>query len=82
MYGDGPEAGSVATYLNWQEWEPDNWDNMEHCVRVTEGIYYDNNCDRSIWFVVEFECPVGTIIDDQGTACIGTREFSGVIRLV
>ena len=69
MYGDGPEAGLEATYLNWRDGEPDNWDNMEHCVRVAEGEWGDTNCNYNFWFVVEFECPPGQVLNSNGEGC-------------
>ncbi|XP_017134109.1 accessory gland protein Acp29AB-like [Drosophila elegans] len=46
-------SGKKASFLNWGYGEPDNHQNMQHCIFLYNGYYYDSHCNTKSLFICQ-----------------------------
>lgn len=48
-------TGVPVTYSNFMKNQPDNYQNMEHCVEINEkGEWNDKPCNSQLYFICEY----------------------------
>ena len=55
-------SGNDATsFLTWASGEPNNANEKEDCVLVTNQLFYDYDCEKFMRVLCELEIPVGVV---------------------